>query len=573
MELAIDHAESADRIGKWGVFGAVSLIFFFLNLSTFTSLGVVLYTMVAELHWSLTAAGFSFTVLGLACGLSSPLAAVSMNFIGNRATICLGAFLLLAGFALASLSHSMGVFYAAMVLLGIGYSLGGNVPAVALIAGWFKRGSSRIIGFYLMLGALGAAFGPPIVQAIVADVGWRGHWRVMAYVAGAIGIVCYLLVRETGTGTAALAERALAAGVADRGLDAQVVTASVPWTPREAVFTSQFLLVSAAMAATMACVTTINSIIVPHLAKMGVSPAAAAFVLSAIAVTATFVKGAAGRVCELVTPTTILSAGQLMQAAGCVMLAYASNPVLQYASAFTFGTGWGLAYVSGTVVLLDYFGPDTGPQILSIVWLLTTVAAAGATGRRHDRGPLWHLRADLQHLRRHAPGAGVADPAHAPAASPAGRVARCRMNGPTPVDLLITDTIVVTMDAQRRIIMEGAIAVRGNIIVAVGKSADLRRNTQPREIVDGRRFVITPGTVNTHVHVTGEPLTRGVVPDDSGWADNVFGWLVPIHMAYTEADERLSSQMAALEMLRSGTTCFLEAGDHTISRPRGGGFA
>lgn len=131
---------------------------------------------------------------------------------------------------------------------------------------------------------------------------------------------------------------------------------------------------------------------------------------------------------------------------------------------------------------------------------------------------------------------------------------------PSPVDLMIVDTTLVTMDAERRIITQGAIAVTGDTITAVGKSDDLRRNYLARHVIDGRRFVMTPGLVNTHVHVTGEPLTRGLVPDDSGFAENVFQWLVPIHMAYMEADERLASQLAALEMLRSGTTCFLEAG-------------
>ena len=131
---------------------------------------------------------------------------------------------------------------------------------------------------------------------------------------------------------------------------------------------------------------------------------------------------------------------------------------------------------------------------------------------------------------------------------------------PTPVDLMIVDTMLVTMDAERRIITDGAIAVTGDIIVAVGKSADMKRDCQASQTIDGRRFVITPGLVNTHVHVTGEPLTKGLVLDDSGFEENVFQWLVPIHMAYTEADERLASQFAALEMLRTGTTCFLEAG-------------
>jgi 5-methylthioadenosine/S-adenosylhomocysteine deaminase len=129
-----------------------------------------------------------------------------------------------------------------------------------------------------------------------------------------------------------------------------------------------------------------------------------------------------------------------------------------------------------------------------------------------------------------------------------------------PVDLLIVNTLLVTMDGERRIIRDGALAVRGSRITAIGKSADVTRDYVAREVIDGSRFVITPGLVNTHVHVTGEPLTRGVVPDDAGFQDNVFKWLVPIHMAHTESDERLASQMAALEMLRSGTTCFLEAG-------------
>lgn len=135
-----------------------------------------------------------------------------------------------------------------------------------------------------------------------------------------------------------------------------------------------------------------------------------------------------------------------------------------------------------------------------------------------------------------------------------------RADGPTPVDLLIVHTLLVTLDGGRRIIRDGALAVSGSRIAAVGKSADLLRDHVAREVIDGSRFVITPGLVNTHVHVTGEPLTRGLVPDDAGFETNVFQWLVPIHMAYTAADERLSCQMAALEMLRSGTTCFLEAG-------------
>lgn len=128
------------------------------------------------------------------------------------------------------------------------------------------------------------------------------------------------------------------------------------------------------------------------------------------------------------------------------------------------------------------------------------------------------------------------------------------------VDLLISGATLVTLDAERRIIVDGALAVRGDRIVHVGKRADIERRVSSRQTIDGRRFVITPGFVNGHIHVTGEPLTRGYVPDDIDFAENVFRWLIPLYHAHTPEEERLSAQLAALEMLRTGTTCFLEAG-------------
>jgi cytosine/adenosine deaminase-related metal-dependent hydrolase len=126
--------------------------------------------------------------------------------------------------------------------------------------------------------------------------------------------------------------------------------------------------------------------------------------------------------------------------------------------------------------------------------------------------------------------------------------------------MLIEHTLVVTMDSERRVIADGAVAVRGTDIVAVGKTDAVAAGLEPAERVDGSRFVVTPGLVNTHIHITGEPLTRGFVPDDTPFEENVFQWLVPLYSVYTEEEERLSAQLAAAEMLKSGTTAFLEAG-------------
>ncbi len=133
---------------------------------------------------------------------------------------------------------------------------------------------------------------------------------------------------------------------------------------------------------------------------------------------------------------------------------------------------------------------------------------------------------------------------------------------PIAADLLVSGATIITMNAERHVIADGALAIRGNRIVAVGKRDALSRSVAARETIDGRRFVVTPGFVDGHIHITGDPLTRGFnrgAPDES-WGEKLSRWVIPIFQAQTPAEERLSAQCAAIAMMRYGTTCFLEAG-------------
>jgi hypothetical protein len=117
-------------------------------------------------------------------------------------------------------------------------------------------------------------------------------------------------------------------------------------------------------------------------------------------------------------------------------------------------------------------------------------------------------------------------------------------------DVLIRGATVVTMNPRREVLRDGAVAISGERIVAVGPTAEVSNAVNARDVIDGARFVVTPGMVNTHIHITGEPLTRGYVPDDTPFEANVFQWLCPLYATHTEDDERLSAQLAAAEMLK-----------------------
>jgi cytosine/adenosine deaminase-related metal-dependent hydrolase len=136
---------------------------------------------------------------------------------------------------------------------------------------------------------------------------------------------------------------------------------------------------------------------------------------------------------------------------------------------------------------------------------------------------------------------------------------------PSPLldaEVMIAGATLITMNAAREVIEDGAIAIAGDRIVAVGKREALARTVKAAGVIDGRRFAVTPGFVDAHIHITGDPLTRGFARGAPGetWSEKLQRWVIPLFRAQTAEDEKLAAQCAALAMIRYGTTTFVEAG-------------
>jgi cytosine/adenosine deaminase-related metal-dependent hydrolase len=129
---------------------------------------------------------------------------------------------------------------------------------------------------------------------------------------------------------------------------------------------------------------------------------------------------------------------------------------------------------------------------------------------------------------------------------------------PSPADLLITHGVVITLDAQRCILTDGAVAVRGCYIVDVGQSADVMRAYNAGQVIDARGGVVQPGFVDCHVHLS-QHLGRGTIPDHWPEEREHEQWL-PYWTHLTEQDAYYSALLACLEMMRNGTTTFCDNG-------------
>jgi 5-methylthioadenosine/S-adenosylhomocysteine deaminase len=131
--------------------------------------------------------------------------------------------------------------------------------------------------------------------------------------------------------------------------------------------------------------------------------------------------------------------------------------------------------------------------------------------------------------------------------------------GATPerVDLLIRGGTILTMDSQDRVIENGALAVRGDTIIAVGDSAELSRRYTARRVIYATGKAVLPGLINTHTHA---PMTlfRGIA-DDLDLQEWLTKYIFPAEKKNVTRDFVYWGMMlACLEMIQSGTTTFAD---------------
>ncbi|KAG9188455.1 hypothetical protein G6011_02378 [Alternaria panax] len=127
---------------------------------------------------------------------------------------------------------------------------------------------------------------------------------------------------------------------------------------------------------------------------------------------------------------------------------------------------------------------------------------------------------------------------------------------------LFTHATIITVNKSREVILDGAILIEQGRIVALGKTADLvdqfdSNKDQDVQIIECKNRIIIPGLVNTHAHLA-QSLLRGLAEDLP-----LHNWLCdaiwPLEANYAEDDGYVASMLTIAEMLKTGTTCFLEA--------------
>jgi len=126
--------------------------------------------------------------------------------------------------------------------------------------------------------------------------------------------------------------------------------------------------------------------------------------------------------------------------------------------------------------------------------------------------------------------------------------------------ILIKNGYVVTVDSQRNVFPGGYVATDGQNIDAAGPADKTPPGSGFDEVIDARGCIVLPGLINMHQHhwyTLFKGLADGFLLED--W---VSGFLLPLAHNMSDEAMRVSSYIAGMEMLATGTTCSL---NHSVT--------
>ena len=311
----------------------------------YTVFGLFLIPIATEFGWPRAGVSFVLLIIAIAGAIGYPIVGRLIDRYGARPVILTGNVLFAASVASVSLAEASRIqFYSAYALIGITAAIPSSVMFTKVIAGWFDQRRGLFLGIVGGLGnGIGAALSPLFVYALISSYGWRAGFQGIGAAIILIGFpVLYLLLRDPPQGVSRTATEHLEK------------TAGLSLT--EALRTSTFWIILAAIALGAGCMTAIFAHVVPMLLDRGVSARQATTVLATFSLVTAGWQIGMGYMLDRIPRPWIAAPFYLLALAGLILLESTSSYPLLLLSGLLMGLGLGTEYGVLPYFLSRYFG-------------------------------------------------------------------------------------------------------------------------------------------------------------------------------------------------------------------------
>jgi len=354
---------------KPGFYGWKNVILLFI-IYMFT-LGLVFYrfsvifpAMIKILEWNRGTASIAHTINALLMGFLAPVVAVSINKLGAKKTISIGAVVLFIGLILLGTVVSQ-IWQWVVVwgfLVSFGFVFCGIVPIQATLMFWFNKKRATAIGIVMTGAALGGFLAQPFYTwAMALTETWRIGWligAIFSFVALACAFFLISKPEEVGQHPDGLNPDKLNTIQKEVERGARTYRTSRPWGLKEAMRTPALWIIMMVMIGYVMPLFLVTTHGVLHLTDRGFSQMQAASILSFIIFGSGFVRFPVGWLGDRIEPRWIITV-----ALGIMLIMFlgiwkAQGFNITMAAGMIFGICYGSQVIMVPTIMGNYYGPD-----------------------------------------------------------------------------------------------------------------------------------------------------------------------------------------------------------------------
>ncbi len=361
--------------GWWVVLASVGIQFvgglFFAH-----SFALYVEELKVEFGWSATVLSVAFALTRMESGILGPLQGWLADRFGPRIVLVIGTLLFGGGMMLFSFTWSIPSYYASVLLIALGASLGGFATLMVALVNWFNQHRSKAIAGSQLGYAMGG-LALPIMAVAIQNFGWRPTAFASGFIILAVCLPLSLLVRHRPEDIGEQVDGAPApvTEFADSGTTKSVVT---EFTAQQAVRTPSFWLLSLGHAFALLTVSAVMLHAISHLKNgLNYSVVEAASVMSLVMGCQILGQAMGGYLGDRYDKRYICITCMAGHASALLLLAYASNSAMVIAFAVIHGVSWGARGPLMVALRADYFGTRAFGMIMGISSLVVMFGMMG----------------------------------------------------------------------------------------------------------------------------------------------------------------------------------------------------
>jgi len=359
-----------------------AIIFLNFAFPTF-GMSVVNTDMAQAMHFNHKELGLAYSAFSLMAGLPAPLVAMSINKVGIRFTIAVGALMVACGaFLMVFTAHSP--LQAILVLalpVGFGAAMCGTLAPQVSMARWFHRKRALALATVLSASGTGGCIAVPLLNHIIARAGgnWRAAWVFMGSTSVIAALVSTLFVKESPEQMGQQPDGGAGDGSATAGEikpRSSVFKTTEDWTLGEVFRTPSVYILILTYLGFFAGFFIYVAHGIANLEGLGHSPAAAAQSIALVLFSALLGQFTVAALGDHIEMRFLFAVAVCFFGAGIWMAARAVSPMSLYPYAVLMGSGFGASFTCMMAMLGNYYGPKAYPLVLGFTMPFGTIVGA-----------------------------------------------------------------------------------------------------------------------------------------------------------------------------------------------------